>query len=335
MSLFGGSASWGVDIGSQSMKAVQVARSRAGIRLLSASIYEYSGEGQLREGLQSLFGESLPKVRAAIQFTGKAFPVIRHLSIPIMPIRELVEAVRWEGRKLTSLPAEETVVDFLIMGKSQEHQVQQYDLLVVIVERAVLLEELKVVKEAGLQVAGVDVAPLALLRTLGIRRGEPPSRGLLYVDIGARKTEINILKGGVLRFTREVSMGGGGVTQALVQSLGLSPADAEQRKRSEGMGEGSPLRVSIQGEIDRVIVEIQRSIDYYRAQSREAGVDKIVVMGGTSLLPGFMEYFSGFFDAPVELNDPFSPMACSNPKVEALRGLAPRFSLAVGLALRR
>jgi len=335
MNLFGGPSLWGVDIGSGSIKAVRVRASRRGIQLLNAAIYEFPEEGALSEGLRALFGPSLGQVHSAVQYSGKNPPVVRYLSVPLMPAKELTEAVRWEARKVISFPIEDAVVDFLVMGKSEDGEAQHFQILMVIVEKAALLGQVRILKEAGLAVEAVDVAPLALLNTLRLAPfGQFPG-SLLYVDIGAQKMEINILKGGVLHFNRQLAMGGDEITRALSQSLGVPFSEAEQRKRDEGMAEGSALRATIQGAVDRFIVEIQRSIDYYRAQSREPGIGKIALMGGTPLMAGFVQYFSGFFDAPVELLDPFAAMISQDPGLVMVRRMAPRFSLAAGLALRK
>lgn len=335
--LFGeGKPFWGIDIGSRSLKGVRLAHTRRGVQLLDAAIYEFPDEKiSLSEGISVLLGESLSKVRAAIHFSGRVSPVIRPLSLPVMPKKELEEVVRWEARKLTPLPQEETVVDFLIMGEREEQQVRKYEIVVIVVEKAALVEQLQHLKDSGLTVTAVDVAPMALLNTARLHYSGDLPGNLLYVDIGAQRMEINILKGGVIRFTRQVLMGGDTITSTLVQALGLAFNEAEQRKRQEGITSGGSSRSPILEQIDRFIVEIQRSVDYYRAQSRETGVDRILLMGGMTLLPGFLEYFSSFFDAPVEIEDPFSKMDYSDPGVAVLKDMAPRFSLAVGLALRK
>jgi type IV pilus assembly protein PilM len=326
---------WGIDLGSRSIKAVQIAQTRKGVHLLNALIHEYSeSEASLPDALSSLFGRSLSEVRATIHFSGKVPPVIRCLTLPVMPARELAEAVHWEARKLTSVPLEEVVVDFLITGESVGHQVKHYDLVVTVVERAALLELTKQVSDSGLEVAAIDVAPLALLNTLRI---EPsgPEENLLYADIGAQNMEISILKKGALRFTRQVPTGGDGITQAIAQTLGIPFTEAEERKRRGSVDGDERVGQRVQEEMDRLIIEVQRSTDYYRAQFREARVDRIVLMGGTPLLSGFIDYFSKFFEAPVEIQDPFSPLICKNVDMNALKPQASRFSLALGLALRK
>ena len=90
----------------------------------------------------------------------------------------------------------------------------------------------------------------------------------------------------------------------------------------------------IKAEVDRMVLETQRSMDYYRAQFHEGTINKIILMGGSSLMPGFQEYFATYFDAGVELDDPFAEINCDEAAFEEVRMMAPRFSTGVGLALR-
>lgn len=335
MGLFGKKPLWGLDIGSRSIKGVQVARTRKGIELVGAGIYEFPEEGgSVGEGLATVVGTSVTGVRAAVQFSGKVAPVIRHISLPVMPSSELTEAIRWEARKFTSLPMEEVVIDSLVLGETGEKAARRNDIVVVVVERAALLSQLEWLKGFGLEVVAVDVAAFALRNLLQLGQNGDGSGSLLLVDIGAQRMEITILKGGVIRVCRQVAVGGDLITAALSESLGVSFEEAERRKREEGLNQAGPLLETFQGQADRLIVEVQRSLDYYRAQFREPGVDRILLMGGTPLLPGFQAYFSGFFDAPVQLEDPLSPLRCRDPGVGVLRSMAPRLALAMGLALR-
>ncbi len=326
---------WGIDIGSRSIKGVCVTRTRSGARLLDAKILELPDTKiALADGLSELLGTSLPKIQAAIHFSGRVTPEIRTMTLPVMSKRELTNAVRWEARKLSPLPEDEMVVDYLIMGKRKEALTAQYDIVVAIVERAALEEQVTHIQGTGLTVSAIDLSPFALLNTARIHfSGELPVN-LLYVDIGAKKMEINIVKNGVIRFTRQLRVGGDAITEALSRTLGVSLDEAEQHKRKNGMPSEESIRAAILPKIDRLIVEIQRSVDYYRAQTHERIIDKILLMGGMPMLPGFLDYFSSFFDAPVELGNAFSKLDIRNPEMAAFQEISPRFSLALGLAMR-
>ncbi|MDC4204043.1 MAG: pilus assembly protein PilM [Candidatus Manganitrophus sp.] len=115
--------------------------------------------------------------------------------------------------------------------------------------------------------------------------------------------------------------------------MGLPYEEAEKLKREKGVGAEEGPQAIIKNEIDRFIVEIQRSIDYYRAQFREGVFKKVILMGGGALLPGFSDYFGSYFDAEMEIDDPLAEII-GTESVGAIRAIAPRFSSGIGLALR-
>ncbi|MBI3994623.1 MAG: type IV pilus assembly protein PilM [Nitrospirae bacterium] len=355
----------GLDIGKSAIKVIQLASTRQGLVLKYAGLTELppadrdEREGQDRDAplsLHDVFKETrLKRQKIAINFSGRS-PVIRYLLLPKMPKDELGEAVRWEAKKLIPFPMEDSVLDYLIVGETQERDLQRMEVLVVAAERSAVLNQLESFKRINLPITAMDVNPLALFNTLKLNYKSDLDENLVFVDIGAGKMDINISKRGVLRFTRNVQLGGDEITQAVMRGLGVEREEAEQLKRQKGLSgsasggpapEGPPgqanppkadqdgrLYETIKAEADRMILETQRSMDYYRAQFREGSVKKIVLMGGACLMPGFQEYFASYFDANVELDDPFAEILCDEKEFGEIRLMAPRFSTAVGLALR-
>ena len=348
----------GLDIGKSSIKVVQLASTRKGLVLRYAGLTETAvgdqeaGGGAIPIALQDVFRDhQLKRQKIATNFTGRS-PMIRYLLLPRMSKDELGEAIRWEAKKLVPLPIEEMALDYLIVGETQERDLKRVEVLLVGAERAAILNQLDSFKRADLQITAMDVNPLALFNTLKLNYRSDLDENLVFVDIGASKMDINISKRGILRFTRNVQLGGEDITRAIMNGLQIEREAAEQLKRQKGLS-GAPAPKKTEGptagpakdqderlneivktEVDRMILETQRSMDYYRAQFREGSVKKIVLMGGTGLMPGFQEYFATYFDANVELDDPFAEIICDERTFGEIRLLAPRFSTAVGLALR-
>jgi type IV pilus assembly protein PilM len=286
----------------------------------------------------------LKREKAAVNFVGRA-PVVRYLLLPKMPKDELKEAVKWEAKKIVPIPIEEMVLDFMVLGEQEEKEGKRLELVVVAAERSEVLVQYNELKRIGINIAAMDVNPLALLNAVCLNYAADLSGNVVFVDVGAVKTDINIIKQGVLRFTRNVQIGGEEITKAIERELQIRQNEAEAMKRQRGMvssesGGGVPgaegrLKTAIQPIVDRIVLETQRSIDYYRAQFREAEVRKVILMGGTPLLPGFQDYFSSYFGTAVEIDDPFAEIDCDEPSFAEFRIMAPRFSTSVGLALRK
>lgn len=339
----------GIDIGTSSIKVVQLGYGSKGIILKYAGLTELlhpeneSGDRGVVMAIYDILREGrLKKNMAAINFSKKN-PIIRYLTLPKMPKEELKEAMRWETKKITAIPVEDLIIDFLIVGEIGERDIKRYEVVLVAVERAAILDQISGLKQTGLRIAAIDVNPLSLLNTVRLNYAADLTNNIVFIDIGAGKTEINISKNGILRFTRSVQIGGDEITAAIMRELQVEYADAERMKKEFGMiEERSPdpekpdirLKEIIKGEVDRLILEVQRSIDYYRAQFREGSIKKIILIGGTPLMPGFKEYFASYFEVEVAIDDPFSMIRCDDPSFSELQLMAPRFSSSVGLALR-
>jgi len=129
-------------------------------------------------------------------------------------------------------------------------------------------------------------------------------------------------------------LGGATLTHSLIQKVGADFGQAEAIKREQGLTGNAKVQEVLRPEVDRLVVEIQRSVDYYRAQSRDGALERMFLAGGTALMPGFVEHVASFFDAKVSLFNPFEGMDCSAVNID-LEALAPRFVSSLGLALRR
>lgn len=336
----------GVDIGAAAVTVVQLSFGRKGVKLKYAGLTELAPaadgaqDGSALIALQDLLRQGrLSRNGLAMNYSVRP-PIIRHLTMPHMPKDELTEAVRWEAKKLVPFPAEEMLLDYLIVGDLEERGTKRHEIVLVAAEKIAVRSQLESLGPQRSRVAAVDVNPLALLNTIRLNYKADLDKNLAYIDIGASKMDISIAKGGALRFTRHVELAGAEITRAIMRELNVEAAEAEQLKRQNGLSSDSEdetlkkARSAVKDAVDRIVLEVQRSIDYYRAQFRESEVRKIVLMGGTPLLPGFQEYFAGYFDATVELDDPFAEVICDDPAFADLRLMAPRFSSGVGLALR-
>lgn len=339
----------GIDIGTSSIKVVQLGYGSRGIVLRYAGLTELihpeneSGDRGVIMALYDIFREGrLKKNKVAINFPGNN-PIIRYLTIPKMPKEELNEAMRWETKKITPIPIEDLIIDFLIVGETEEREIKRYEIILVAAERKTILDQILGLKQTGLKIAAIDVNPLSLLNAVRLNYADDLAGNIVFVDIGAGKTEINISKNGILKFTRSVQIGGEDITSAIMRDLQVEYTDADRTKKEFGIIEerldvsDKPdirLKEIIKNEVDRLILEIQRSIDYYRAQFREGSIKKAILIGGTPLMPGFKEYFASYFEAEVVIDDPFSMIVCDDPSFSELRLVAPRFSSSIGLALR-
>jgi type IV pilus assembly protein PilM len=140
-------------------------------------------------------------------------------------------------------------------------------------------------------------------------------------------------------FTRDISIGGNAYTEALQKELNLPFEQADQLKRGEPV-EGvtfEDARPVLRAVSENVMLEIQKTFDFFKATAASDRIDRIVVSGGASRAEGFLEMLTERFDAPVELFDPFKKVSFDARRfqIDSVGDVAPTVAVAVGLALRR
>jgi type IV pilus assembly protein PilM len=158
------------------------------------------------------------------------------------------------------------------------------------------------------------------------------------LNIGASVMNINIVRGGVPLFTRDVSVGGNQYTDSLQKELDLNFDDAERLKKGEAIASVSDEQKTqiLRSVSDILTLEIQKTFDFFRATASGENIQRIVMAGGTARVPGLIDLLREEFAMPVEELYPFRKIV-PNPgrhSEEQIREMAPRLAIAVGLALR-
>lgn len=340
MGIFGPTDITGIDVGAGSIKVVRVRRGRRP-RLLAAAIVETPlepGTGYGTAGdLRFLLSDTNATKRRVMTHLPSRHLTIRSLVLPKMPEKELREAVRWESKRHISYALDGAQVAYVVVGERREGATDRLEVLMVAAERNAVTEHLTPFREAGIDVAAVDANPLALRNVFRLRM-KAEGGNTMIVDMGAGKTEINIFKGAGLRFSRCVETGGLDMTRALAEELKVSLDEAEAAKRRvDLLGPAAEDHVAdvVRRRLDILLLEVRRSAEYYKTTFREAGLDRTVLTGGVALLTGIKEYVAPSLEGPVEVCAPFAALACTPGLLQEFAPLGPRFSTAVGLALRQ
>lgn len=330
----------GIDIGAGSVKVVRVSGGRRP-RLVYAGMVEASLDPERRSIASADIRYLLSAKKSAAKKVLAVMPgtqlTIRFVALPKMPRHELKEAVRWEAKRHISYPLNAAQVEHIILGERREGGVDKYEILMVAAERGAVVEFLVPFNEAGVKVAAVDANPLAL-RNLHFPPGKKQIGNTMIVDMGAGKTEIDIFKDGGLRFSRCVDAGGLDITRAIAEQLGISLAEAEAKKREVDVlasAEEDPVVSAVRAGLDGILLEIRRSVEYYKTTFREKLIERTVLTGGVSLMTGIKEYFSSQLQGIIDIDNPFSVLACKDSMLQEFSHAAPRFSSVVGLALRK
>jgi type IV pilus assembly protein PilM len=296
--------------------------------------------------------------------------VVRQIEMPEMSREELASALKFQAAELIPIPLDDAVLDFAILGPAGpgDGGEPRMHVLLAAVQQATVLRLVAAVEAGGLQVAAVDLVPLALIRPLarsakemalvGASVGAPTLDGAEsggvalaehvgaegIVSFGGGVTAIAVHELGVPRFVRVLGTGGRELTDAIASELDLPPETAEVLKRQLGNPPGHELQheelvTRARGAIERplsvLLDEVRSSIDYYRNQPDSSPLLRIVATGGAAQLPGLTDRLSALIGVPVEDARPRELVALGDIgfSEEELPRLDPYLPAAVGLAL--
>ncbi len=259
----------------------------------------------LRAAMRSV---GIRKGRAVVGIGGRS-AVVRHLSLPPMPAEELKDAVRWEAERHLPLRVEEAVLDAQVLREVTEDGQRHLEVLMAAVPERDVLPYHQVVEAAGLDVAAIEVASLALARTLGETEAVTAA-----IDVGSDTTEIVIAHRTLPLICRTL----------LVGSDHLS-TDASGGAAGPG-GEAAPgLQDLLNG--------LTQSIDYFQAQVRGKKLEHVVMTWEVLATSRVVPLLTAELGVPVEAGNPLGLLGASTIPQD-IRQRSPSFATAVGLALR-
>jgi type IV pilus assembly protein PilM len=267
--------------------------------------------------------------------------VVREVTVPALPIKELRQSLPFQVQDLIPLPVDEAVLDFDVLDELEQEGARMLRLLVVAAQREMLNQLVTCAQAAKLDPVGVDLVPFALIRAVGQDEGlgldESEAGGEAIVDIGADVTNICVHERGVARFVRILPSAGGDVTAGVAASLGIPEDEAEALKRGQplsGASAAPEARSILRGRVSNLVDEIRSSLDFYRAQTPGADVTRVLVTGGGSKMPGLLDLLGERVGAEVQQGRAFGKVQVRlNMDEETMADAEPLLAVAVGLAL--
>src|SRR5437016_8633534 len=238
MGLFGSRANIGLDLGSHTLKAVEVVSiggggykvTRLGVAPTPAGAVAdgvAAGAEALSAAIRSLLSTAGIRGNRVVTALGGEAVIVRELKLPQMPEAELEQAVAYEAERYLPYGVKEVSRDFQVLGKAAEEG--QVEILLVAARKEVVDRQLAALHTIGLSASILDVAPSSMLRSVGRRDGQAQGT-IIYVDLGAESSDIIIMEGERLRLARNISTGGTAVTKAIADALSLEVPAAQTLK---------------------------------------------------------------------------------------------------------
>ena len=334
----------GLDIGSSSIKAVELKRSRNGIEVAHMAMEPLSSDivvdsmivdsGSVASAITKIFNESGIKTRAVATSVSGHSVIVKRIPMSSMSDQELAGIIQTEAAQHIPFDISDVSIDYQILSDGGGATM---DVLLVAVKKDKILNYTNVLSLAGKSPAVVDIDAFALQNCYEFNYQPGPGATVALLNLGASVMNINIVKGTTPLFTRDVSVGGHQYTDSLQKELDLSFDDAESLKLGKKVGTVSEdAKMPILQQVTEIIVlEIQKTFDFFRATATGEHIERIYLAGGSSQVPGLIEGLRQEFSLPVEILNPFQRI---EPPLGAGADLADhnagQMAVAVGLALR-
>jgi type IV pilus assembly protein PilM len=337
----------GLDIGSSSVKAVELSKKGSALQLLNMGFENLQTDtivdGQIMElnnvsnVITNIFNEHQIKTpRVAAGVSGHSV-IVKNIVLPAMSQEELQESFSWHAEEHIPFDIADVNLDYELTSKSSE----SLHVLMAACKSDKIANVKQAIQLAGKQPVIIDVDAFALQNCYEVNYQPKAGEIVALLNIGAATMNINILNGTRSVFARDASVGGSQYTSLLQKELGLSFEQAEGVKRGMPLPDGieaRPIQPIIETVSDILALEVKKTIDFYRATAAEGDttIQKILLAGGGSKLPGLAEFLSRRFEIPVEVFNPFRQIEVDNKKFDPdyMREIIPEMAVAVGLALR-
>lgn len=338
----------GIDIGSSSVKLVQLREAKGSYQLVSLGLAPLPPEAivdnsimdssSVVEVIRGLVESHRIKTKSVASSISGHSVIIRKVLLPIMTEDEMESSIQWEAEQYIPFELSEVNLDFQILGPDAKDP-SQMNVILVAAKKDFVNDYIAVFKECGLQPMVMDIDCFAIENVFEYNYGFEDESIVALINMGASALNINILKQGVSVFTRDIQVGGNMFNEEIQKRLGLSSEDAEKVKLGGGVEDVDAQAVAevITDATETLSQEIQRSLDFFSATSSDEKVQKIYITGGVSQTPQVKDSLEQRLGVPVEIMDPFRSIVVGEKDfdLEYLRAVGPLFSVATGLAMRR
>lgn len=351
-SLFGkkkGGSVIGIDVGSSSLKVVQLRR-EGGSAVLETygeiALGPYAGAevGQATNLPAEKIAETLKDLLREASVTtanaGISIPFSRSLLTLIeLPRRadpeEQKTVISLEARKYIPVPIQEVQLDWFILPDLVADGAElppKVKVLIVAVHNDELSLLQKVVEGAGVAASFYEIEIFSTVRAVV----DEPVKPVMVIDIGASSTKTYVVERGVVALSHVIRQGGQDVTRAIATSHGVPISEAEALKKMHGFSStDAPYdRQTVELVFSRIFTEAKRALTKYETASQKA-VDSVILTGGGGVTKELATYAQSILSLPVKVADPFAKVSAPAFMRPVLLEIGPEFAVSVGLALRK
>ncbi|HOK17590.1 MAG TPA: type IV pilus assembly protein PilM [Candidatus Paceibacterota bacterium] len=348
MGIFGQNEFLGIDIGTTSIKIVELKIRKERVELSNYGILEKYGHLErindalqtmsfklLEESTSLLLKELLSKTKIKTRDSYIALPSFTGFAVlvefPIMTDKELSQAIKYQAGQYIPMTLQEMTLDWQVEKRTED----RIYVLLIAIPTDIIQRYAKTAELSKLNLKGLELENISLAHLFSKKENAP----FVLVDIGGRASSISVIDDGTLMMSRNLDTAGGDITQVIATALGINPFRAEEIKKTYGLYIESKGELNIVSLVvpllDVIKREIEKVINNYYLKTKKK-VEKVILTGGGANLKGLDEYYSKQLLMPVILGNPFNLGLISyNPKLAPiLAEIGTNLATACAVALK-
>jgi type IV pilus assembly protein PilM len=341
----------GIDIGTAAIKAVELDHEGGRFTLSNYGLFELKGiktessstavvgqsilklpDEEITWGLKELLSTAGIKTKDTVASIPSFSTFSTVIEMPYLSDQDLAKALPFEAKKYIPIPLDEVILDWSIVGSKQENsRIPIAEIFLAAVPKAETFRYKMIAEGAGLNLLAIELENSALIRAL-LGNDQSP---IGLVNIGGRSTSIVVVDKGYERIGHSYEIGGFEITKSIARSLNISLEKAEDLKKRLGMKDidENIINEAMLSLVDMMVFETKKTITNYEA-SKNKQVSKILLMGGLTNMPNFVEYFKQKLGRDIYIGNAFARVIYPEELNPIIKELASSFSVATGLAMR-
>jgi type IV pilus assembly protein PilM len=338
----------GIDIGSSSVKIVHLKEAKGSYQLAGLGLATLPAEAIVDNAIMDsssivdvvkglVESQKLKTKNVATSISGHSV-IIRKIQLPIMTEEEMEASIQWEAEQYIPFEISEVNLDFQILGPDA-NDASLMNVILVAAKKDFVSDYVALFKECGLNPQVIDIDCFAVENVYEINYGSNEDEVVALIDMGASSMNVNVLRGGMSVFTRDIQVGGSAYNEEIQKRLGLNNEDAEIVKLGGEIADVTAESVAeaMEDATESLTQEVQRSLDFFSATSSDEKVQKVFITGGVSKVPAVKASLESRLGVGVHVVDPWRQISFSEKDFdpEYLQAMGPVYTVAAGLAMRR
>jgi len=335
----------GLDIGSSSVRMVQLMKNEDGYTVVAAcvsDIKQNDGDIAVKEedivhAVRRCVYSAQKHGRWAVCSVSGPEVAVRPFQFPPLQPEELDGAVRLEASQVCPFNVDDGVVDYQIVPSSETNNAVTG--VLVAAPNDVIRRKVRITGKAALDCVLMDVDGLALLNCLIESKNSDTNISTSAVlHIGASCTTLAVMNETGLPFVRTVPYAGNDIVAQIAKENNVRP----EVVRNEIYGCASPtipaqdLQNSMEKACIQLVNDISETLRYHSTQEKSSPVEQLLVCGTFGMVKGFVDILSKQLSMKAVLWNPFDTMKCSVDRqcLDVIQSKGPAMVVAAGLAMR-